>query len=331
MKNLKIEELEKDIERLHQKYKALKEEARDTRDPDAKIDLDKKAERTYDEWKFKEEELKEIKEQEKQKKQSENVTSISNDFNRSYLNAEGKLLTFDYKATLQRFGNIVEKFGDCGGAGLFVLEKRLSNGGKYCSRKLIHCLSQKTSPGKFFTKTITPIHGEQNEQRFLQKLAEELSVNVNSDFLIRDIIRKIHSLFSENDSGFTHLFYFCGYDSLLKQDNFWNWFIDEFWSKLIQELPNHPYLKLIFLFELDVTIPRNISKACICNSVASFAQNKIVKLPLQKCQKNEIKHWLYNDSGFSRHFCDQVLQTIEEATQRRPDLVYDKFLELLNQ
>ncbi len=58
--DIKVEELQKDIERLSQKYKALKEEARDTRDPDAKIDLDAKAQKNYDLWMARKLELKQL-------------------------------------------------------------------------------------------------------------------------------------------------------------------------------------------------------------------------------------------------------------------------------
>ncbi len=325
----KIKELKKDIEQLEQDYESLRKEARNAPTLVDQKRLERRAENIYDELRIKKEELQELEEDLKHPIRLK-------DPNRSHIDAEKNLLlSFDYKRTLKRFTKIIDKFGKRGGAGVFVLEKYLSKGGKYCRRKLIYELNKnkKRSQGKFFEHPLHLRTSQPNKQIFLQRLAEQLQVNINSEFLIRDVIEQIHSLFREDDSGVTHLFYVFGdeNDLLLKEKSFWDWFLDEFSTELIQDSPDHPYLKLIFLFELDVNIPRAISHDYICTSIASFTPNKIVKLPIQKCPMNEIEYWLYNDSGFSKPVCDQVLQTIEEATELIPDRVYDKFLKLLTQ
>ncbi|MEA5467650.1 hypothetical protein [Spirulina sp. 06S082] len=324
----KIKKLQEDMEQLNQDYEGISQDARNALDSVIRGRLEKQAEKIYDEWKLKKADLEELRE-----KLNLTRSQETNNKNIIYVESQTKLLNFDYKQALQRFSKTIEKI-HCreGGARFFVIEKCLSNGGKYCSKKLIHYLQQTITKGKFFEKKIQSIPGEQqNKQEFLRRLAGELHLDINSEFLERDIIQKIHSLFAKDDSGLAHFFHFSGYKILAKDKTFWNWFIDSFWTQLITSLPNHPYLKLIFLFELDVEIPKDISVQYICTSFAEASPNKIVKLPLKRCQMKEIENWLYNDSDFSRSVCEQILQTIEEETERKPNLVYEKFLELLNQ
>ncbi len=319
----KIKQLEKDIKQLQEEYDGLCYQARNALTFVERRRLKGEAEMIYDELRLRKEELKEQKEI-NQKTPSEKKSNLD------YLMAKEKLLKFDYKKAYDRFFQIIDKyFAYSPEAGIFVLESCSSNGGKYCSHKLIHYLTQETSQGNFFLRSINPMYGENNEKGFLQQLAISLQINQNSEIAITTVVKKIHSLFGNDSSGAIHLFHVWGYDYLGKQESFWEWFLNQFWIQLTQELPNHPYLKLIFLFELDIKIPLYLEQEYICNSISKFNKNKIVKLPLPKCKKEEIQKWLYTHSGLSRTICDREMEIILEEIELKPDLVYDRLEKLL--
>ena len=157
--------------------------------------------------------------------------------------------------------------------------------------------------------------------------------NLTEKDIINIVITKIHDLVPEQDSGRTYLFHIKGYDSLLKDKNFWKWFVEHFWGCLIQKLPDitkkHPCLKLIFLFESEIDV--EVEPNYIYSFPEAFTQTKIVNLPLEPCDMGEIRTWLYKFSCLPQSIIDQILDILQQVTDRKPHQVYDLFRDKLIQ
>lgn len=252
--------------------------------------------------------------------------------------ADTKLLNFDHKATLTTFEKVVEQIENQENAGIFILQKCWSQGGKYCHQRLINYLKTKTAEGKFHRFDVNYLGGgEISQQRLLHRLFCEVKPDqstIDGDLEKlneEDVLKEIISLVPQQDSGHTYLFYIKGYDSLLKETNFWQWFINKFWTRLIQKfLPTlskkHPLLKLIFLFESEIKI--EVEPNYICCPSQAFNPQRIIDLPLQPCEMGEIRTWLYNFSCLPQPMIKEILSVIEE-TDRKPYQVYDLFRDKL--
>lgn len=252
--------------------------------------------------------------------------------------ADTKLLNFDHKATLTTFEKVVEQIENQENAGIFVLQKCWSQGGKYCHQRLINYLKTKTAEGKFHRFDVNYLGGgEISQQRLLHRLFCEVKPDQSTmdgdleKLNEEDVLKEIISLVPQQDSGHTYLFYIKGYDSLLKETNFWQWFINKFWTRLIQKfLPTlskkHPLLKLIFLFESEIKI--KVEPNYICCPSQAFNPKRIIDLPLQPCEMGEIRTWLYNFSCLPQPMIKEILSVIEE-TDRKPYQVYDLFRDKL--
>ncbi len=259
----------------------------------------------------------------------------SKDPNHIYKIAEAKLSNFDHKETLKTFKEVVARLEARESAGIFILQECLSQGGRYCSQKLIDHLTASTAEGNFHPFYIHPYKGEISQKGLLSHFARVLKNNQNLEELtekdiINIIIKKIHDLVPAKDSGHTYLFHITDYDTLLRDKFFWNWFVENFWDRFIQDLPKitqkHPYLKLIFLFKSELNI--EVEPNYIYCSSQDFTPTKIVNLPLKPCDMDEITAWLRKYSRLPQPIIEQLLLILHKK-DRKPDQVYDLFREKL--
>jgi hypothetical protein len=245
---------------------------------------------------------------------------------------EDKLFNFDHRATLKTFTEVVDQLEVQKSAGIFILQECWSQGGKYCHRRLINHLRNSTAEGKFHTFNINYIDGELSLKGLLYRLAHQLKKNqnlaeLNEKEIIDILVKEISVLIPEEDSGHIYLFHIKDYDSLLKDTSFWDCFFEQFWSRFIQKFPSlatrHHSLKLIFLFETQICI--ELSPSYIDRVSQVYTQTKIVKLPLEPCDIEEINQWLYNFSCLPQPKIRTIVDLLKslKSTDRKPDRVYD--------
>jgi hypothetical protein len=265
------------------------------------------------------------------------INLTKKDFNEICKIAEAKLLNFDHRTTLKTFTEVVEQLEVQESAGIFILQECLSQGGKYCHRRLINYLKDSTAEGKFHLFNINHIGGEINLKGLLYRLACELKTNqnlagLNEKEIVDILVKEIPALIPEKDSGHIYLFHIKGYDSLLRDESFWKCFFEQFWSCFIQNFPSlakkHHNLKLIFLFEADICI--EVSPNYIDTFSEAYTRTKIVKLPLEPCDMVEINKWLYDFSCLPQTIIEEILYILR-LTDRKPDQVYNLFRERLIQ
>ena len=269
-------------------------------------------------------------------------SKTSKDLNEIYQIVKDKLFNFDHKKTLEIFQNIVNQLAREEHIGIFILPKCLSQGGKYCHKRLINYLKDPsvTAQGKFHLKNVNYISGELTLKGLLCRLASELGIQENlkestEKIIVEKIIEGIKNLIPKNDAGYTYLFHVKGYDRLLKDRRFWESLFEGFWDILSENLPNivknHRRLKLIFLFESMISIEVN-PDYLYCSS-RTLTRKTIVELPLTPCALEEIDEWLCDCSKLPLERIDNIINILKYADDkdRQPDRVYNYLEEELTQ
>ncbi len=269
-------------------------------------------------------------------------SKTSKDLNEIYQIVKDRLFNFDHKKTLEIFQKIVEQLARKEHAGIFILPKCLSQGGKYCHKRLINYLKDPsvTAQGKFHLKNVNYISGELTLKGLLCRLGSELGIKDNlkestEQIIAEEIVKKLKNLIPKNDAGHTYLFHIKGYDRLFKDRIFWKLLLEDFWNILIKNLPSivksHRRLKLIFLFESMINIEVNPDYLyCFSTTLTS---KKIIELPLNPCALEEIDAWLCDCSKLPLERINNIINILEDADDkdRQPDRVYNYLEDELTQ
>ena len=266
----------------------------------------------------------------------EKAEKIQGEPNRRHLNVEEELSEFDFTETVEIFEKIIGKFDKNGGAALFLLQNSLSMGGERAIVRLRELLSKKTRRSKFHSHAIELSFREKNEIGLLRKLVHCFNLDSNPEYRERctqDIIRKIHNSVPFPGSGHIIFIELKQCDLILNQEDTMSWLIKKFWVPLVKELPNtsknHPYVKFVILMVTDIIIGKDfiINNCC---KFEDFNPEKIVNLPLNKCELNEIEELLYSKFEYHPDDAANIARTVYIASEQgRPDYVYQKLMKML--
>lgn len=237
------------------------------------------------------------------------------DTNQSYLHIEETLCRTDFKQAIQTFQDIMQEFGDNGGAALFLVQNSYAMGARWLIRRLDGILKETFYP--IYPVQIGFTSGmDQSELGVLQGLAKYFSVQNKADIeqYMNDIITQICTSIVTRKVIFIEL---SAWNRLKPQDKMLSWFVQKFWAQLVDALYNIieqnelRNIHLIIVMVSETELPIHVLKPHLCTAHA-FTSEKILALPLETWSLADIQGWLARCSPriMSRHEVDDAAQRI---------------------
>jgi len=138
---------------------------------------------------------------------------------------------------------IKEKLDEDGGLASFFLQKTKIQKGQFCIEEVIEILLGEQKLGDEIFGTLKyPVDLDSttstfNESEFLKQLGSHFGIAEDDE---KNLLEKIRgNLCSLMGSGTNILVTVKGLDELLDIKGFTQWFVEDFWNLLVDELPNH--------------------------------------------------------------------------------------------
>ncbi len=254
------------------------------------------------------------------------------DPNQSYLHIEETLCRTDFKQAIQTFQDIMEEFGDKGGAALFLLQNSYAMGARWLVRRLDGILKENFYP--IYPIQIGFASGmDQSELGVLQGLAKYFSVQNKADIeqYMNDIITQICTSIVTRKVIFIEL---SAWNRLKPQDKMLSWFVQKFWARLVDTLyttiaqNDLRNIHLIIVMVSETEMPIHVLTPHLCHAHA-FASEKILALPLETWSLADIQGWLAKCSPkiMPGHEIDDAAQRIYAMSNGGiPQMVVDILL-----
>jgi hypothetical protein len=243
------------------------------------------------------------------------------DYNRRHLEFKTHFPKIDFEHIDKSLQHITDQFGGEGFAALFLMQNNIEMGGKWCIARMRERLIYNAGHFKEYPVEFSPVYGTPNKYLILDSLARYLDiapdyedVNRYSQGIIRGICESIQT-------GGVIFVEMRGWDYLQSQDEVLTWFIENFWSPLLQELPKfletRRKAKLIFVIVTESEIKAECLSSLLCHNEDQYSSEKIFNLILRNWTKNEIRDWL---DTFSVSFSTQRL--LANQIDKIVDIVY---------
>ena len=118
------------------------------------------------------------------------------------------------------------------------------------------------------------------------------------------------------------------------------WFLCSFWEPLVNRLPqitaDRRYVKLVALIHVRNPVAKKTLGLYRCTA-KEFEPTKLLDLPLEKWQLEEVKAWLFKYSGLAQPESGRTPEQIEKAAAvihkngKWPNDIYNQIKEMLGQ
>jgi hypothetical protein len=238
--------------------------------------------------------------------------------NQSYEYVKKQLCRIDFKRAVDIFQTIMKDFGHDGGAMLLLLQQSYPMGAEWLVRRIDDMLKETVYP--IHTVSIGFASGMlQNGYGILQRLEEWFPVQNAGDNIeqyTNEIVERICDVVVTKKVIFIEL---SAWDRLKPQDEVLSWFVQEFWSRLVQELhitieqKKLHKVHVIAVMVAETRIPTHVVAPHLCHS-DTFVSQKILDLPLENWSLEDIQGWLGSFSPLV------TTPEIEEEAQRIYDM-----------
>ena len=276
---LEIQELEKQYAKLTEKYEACGLQIEGELNEDNKDTLRTRRETTQ-------KEMKEV------WGRLEKLKRSSSDRGRQYLTFKEDLPQIDFYEVMSEVSALIQSFRRERGDVLLLLQESLSMSGDLCLQRIRDEFKRGT--GNFMLYDLEFYSGEAlNEYGWLEKLGEYFGLMASSrpEELAKSVIDK---LCQSLKSGSTMFLEIRKWDDLPCQEETLAWFIEHFWTPLVECLNDrikYPRVKLIAAIVVDAELsPACFEEKCLCEiETASFRWRQ---LPLRNWTQEEIQEWL---------------------------------------
>lgn len=287
-------------------------------DERSKNRLDKQAERL----------LTEIEAADSKLAQLDAESSVQNIRDRSL---EKVLQKIDFLKAKSTASLIKERLGQEGGSILFFLQKSKKQMGHYCVEEVLSViLSDQIIDGRVvgayrrYSVDLDSAISKCNETEFLIRLASHLNVSTSFDEkdsceeLSRQLREKIKTSI---DNGTTIFLEVRGVDELLENSDFLPWFIQDFWTPLIDEVTavSQKYKsKFIVALVADSHVLLDCPPTYFCDD-DSIDCYKLLELPLPDWSIDDIHDWLVRFRALSakvKQKTDAELQRLAQKVHR---------------
>jgi inactive STAND len=254
-------------------------------------------------------------------------------------NWKEKFPKIDFHKTNKMLKSILGKFEDREGAALFLLQNSRSMGGNWCVKNLEFQLQNMGNLHSPYEFEFLP-HQAADRMNFLNFLAEKFTVPpcldeiTYTDKIIDKICASLHG-------GYIYFIKIDVY-TLASEDLFLDWFLHQFWCRLLERLPQlsqkHPLIRFVAVVSVRGSIPKDFLPSCLCCKSKNFDSKKFMELPLQKkWTQQEINNWLLKFSGITappmevtKEEIERMAENIHQVTKGKPCDVYSELMDAMS-
>jgi hypothetical protein len=251
----------------------------------------------------------------------------------SYQKIEETLCNTDFRQAFDIFQQVMQSFGSSGGAALFLLQNSYPMGAQWLIKRI----------GSRLREIVYPVHTVyigfesgmlHDEYGVLQRLAEWFPPQPTLgqiEHYAQEIIRRICTSVANRKVIFIEL---STWDRLQPQERMLAWFVQEFWTQLVDELDRliaEQDLRRVYVIAVMVAeteIPGDALTPHLCYAEA-FASNRILSLPLENWTLDDIQGWLeaYSHLRSGRMIDEEARRIFEMSVSGTPRLVANILLE----
>jgi hypothetical protein len=270
----------------------------------------------------------------------EELESSDNNLNQIYLNIKESLPEIDFKEAIKIVEIVTQqyRFSSNGGAALFLLENSYSMAGYLFIDKIREEFKRKTGHFKYIKVDLSS-SSSYDEYGLLERVAGYLKIQCKSISNVREfgaeIIQKICQSLQSGSIVFIEI---NKWDCLQSQESIIPWFVDNFWIPLIQESKVFIKDKELRRVKFVTVIDSEYQLSTECNNLPyyccgdSFDYQKILKLPLNQWQQDDIQEWLEIYTGLPASKIDAIARNIYLKTMNGiPFMVCGALQQELNQ
>lgn len=268
-------------------------------------------------------------------------------YNHNHLNWQDRLPDINFKAAITVLCTVEEALDDArGGAATFLLPDSHLMEGRLCTAWLKKRLQKKADLKHY---VVDFAGGKRlDEWTLLSELSRHLGYDLpkRSDRderhpalnrLIRNLIDCLTGSIHRSGSVVILELDLRDWDGVNLQAHFLPWFLEEFWTPLVDTVPTlvarHPHVKFIALIHtplLAAELPDHI-----CCTHDRFDSKKLLSLPLESWTLPEINRWLYDVAGLTgppfNRLPEQVDRIAEQVYRRSNGRPRDVRIDLMEQ
>ncbi|MDE5102816.1 MAG: hypothetical protein O4807_07455 [Trichodesmium sp. St19_bin2] len=249
---------------------------------------------------------------------------LDNPKNQQLLKFEQYLYDIDFEKALKTFQRITSQFNKEGDVALFFIEKCLTNRGDLCLKRLKDDLFSETYnihrqhfPPCFVTYTLG------NLERVIQGIAKFFDVK-KEEMTVELVINKIGNSLQNNSVLFIEIN--CDISQPSDIDPLIPWFINVFWKPLREKVnevaKDYEGIKVVAVITSNLLLNSRFSNSELSSyynrKSRIFSRDKLVKIPLEKWKKEDIKKWLtkYGNPRLKNTDKDTIAEKIYNATDK---------------
>lgn len=222
------------------------------------------------------------------------------------------------------------RFGEASGAILLLLQRCTKQKGDYCLNEVLDLIVRDRKIGEeiadfrpYEVDLGSPI-SEFNENEFSKRLVSYF--NPSSEETLHNIIKKLCSSLRGGSTVFIRI---KNWDSVIEPKNFLDWFLGNFWKRIICELKpifeNYSQIRFIVVLIASYQVfPDCLSLSdyfCTKDTFDPCDPSKIIELPLPDWTVEDIQTWLINFRGLSDEESQQLASQIYRESEGTPDTI----------
>lgn len=253
-----------------------------------------------------------------------------------YLSLEQDLPKIDFNEIMESIDQMIREFRKgAKGDALLLIQESFAMCGDLCIRRIQETLKQETGDFKHIEIEFSP-EGYLDKIGFLNKLADYFNIDFTKapEKFEQDFVKMIIEKICSSIQGGSILFLEVRkWDELPCQEDFFKWFITEFWTPLIVCLENitktYRHVKFIAAIIADTEFSSDcLDLPCFSPQDNSF---RMLSLPLKNWTFEEIQDWLECYPGLHNSRSSQLANRIYKASQKGlPQLVYTALMKEFN-
>jgi inactive STAND/Effector-associated domain 9 len=174
-------------------------------------------------------------------------------------------------------------------------------------------------------------HQQTSQESFLAFLARMFNIELLESNIIDEICKQLRG----DSIFFATIDIYC----LEDQDDFLEWFV-QFWGKLVERVAvqreEYPLIKLIAVISVRGLVPKTCLKEHLFCKEHNFDGKKILELPLQNWNEDDIWKWLEQHSGLrnTRNLqlsdMKRMAKNIFKNTKGEPIKIYHQLIETMS-
>lgn len=248
------------------------------------------------------------------------LENSQNDCNQIYRSIQENLPQIDFRKAMHILDIINNQFKRDVGAAFFLLEDSYSMAGELLIYKIREELKRQTRSIKHIQVEISS-NNSFDEFGLLASIGGYLSISLTDDSNLIDCVNLIIQTICQSlQSGSVVFIEIKKWNFLPSQDKLLSWFIEDFWCSLIHECQVVATQKQLLRIKVVAIIDSESKLAPECKQLPcyctqdDFTHTKILTLPLNRWELEDITTWLEYYSGLSAPQINLKAKQIHQKT-----------------